>query len=45
MDALCHAVVMTVENQKEIKKKERDRWTVGGPQQRKIREYYIQSGY
>jgi len=33
MDARCHAVVMTVENQKETKKKERDRGTVGGPQQ------------
>ena len=32
MDARCHAVVMTVENQKETKKKERDRGTVGGPQ-------------
>ena len=30
----CHAVVMTVENQKgETKKKERDRGTVGGPKQ------------
>ena len=33
MDARCHAVVMTVENQKETKKKERDHGTVGGSQQ------------
>ena len=31
VDTRCHAVVMTVENQRQ--KKERDRGTVGGPQQ------------
>ena len=31
MDARCHAVVMTVENQKETRKKKRDRGTVEDP--------------